>query len=1407
MSRVAAGPRLDPRLWFDLTGRTDLDCWGLAREIFARRGIEVGFALDAADHWDVVSGAVEAGDLILVGQNHVGIALDAREFVHVRTGAAVAVASLTALRRAGGLSGVYRHAGRRPVAETFDPAAPGCVRVVHIARPVDRPHERDVQIVPHYVGMTLGGIAPPGANAVILPTGACTLARASCDLVEPGATVLFVTAPGEPATLVSLAIGVGLSLLSIGLQLLLAPRAKTDAREESSPAFDLSGLRNTASVGVAQPVVYGTRRVAGNLIAAYQQVDANGSASLYLIVLLSRGPVESIGGLTADADDLRGTSIPDTIEIDGNAASNYDCSVSVRLGSSDQEPMPGFSDVVTAYSQTPTLYPSTPFTYETVDDVNGFDLEVTFPTGLVDVTNSGSYANRTVKFYVRHRVLGSSTWTEETWTVTEARASSFVRQFSKRSLTRARYEIQIERYPGDGVISAPWPESAPKFFSQSVLSVVNEVTSDELSYPGRALLGLKIRATDQLAGSIPTVTALVEGRKVWLWDGLSTTSPNFGTAEVFSDNNAWCALDLLLNKEYGIGRSGRMTLDQIDMNSFADWADLCDELVADGRGGTRKRAVCNAIFDSVGSAWQSFLDIARGAWAEPYIAAGKVRLALLADSEPVFLVGGGNSREVTITTLGRSQRPNSVEVQYFNEESNYDADSAKRVDEASIFTDGDPEGSETIGTVGVTAPAQAYRIAAFRRNWHRLVKQRASWVGGPDSLHLLPGDVVALVAPGVFNGAAGRTISQEQPDEIVMDRTFTTTERAIVRIQHPATGVIEERYIGAGAYARGTPANVFDVGGTPQDWDVNPEVGTPYVIEAFDETDRRRMFRIESIEDGPRQDRRFTAIEHDPDVYDDDFGDLEDFTDALPNVRAVPSSVTNLSAIELSACDCDAIAVTFDPVGTWDRAEVWFRVASTVEGGWRFSGWSRGAWTIAPVARGVSYEVAVVAVSASGTRQRFDLAARASCAVRGRLDPPDDPTSILATVTAAGLLHVTIGAPDDDTIAGYEIRYGLLLLASLAPSDWTGACPFVGEADVTARAVSKNGVRSAGTVTATVTYAPPLTLYTQDGDQDSHTSWGGTKTDVAVDASEIVLDGSALEGTYQTADLTTDGGAEEVRIRANTALEPVAMTVEESVFLLDSPRASLVTLNDWYLDGTELDGTAGMTVENSVYSLDSMIAETLTLDGEADNLDDLTPTVEYDVDEGSGFSSTWTEYRAPFQSATLDGVRVRVTMRRPHDRYDPHLVELNVATLKTSSPLQQVTYIYMSSAATAAGSRTVGFINTTASTGRQTVPTGKSFRVLAVTASMDTGATAGTYDVDAILYNVTDTAETVLAAFPDTAANTYASAAAFGDVDVPLATLGAGKAFQIGWKNNAGSPGALSTSARVIAVTGVYVDV
>ena len=103
---------------------------------------------------------------------------------------------------------------------------------------------------------------------------------------------------------------------------------------------------------------------------------------------------------------------------------------------------------------------------------------------------------------------------------------------------------------------------------------------------GRAHVWIKLNYDPEMFKSgLPKIQFVVKGAHVY--DPRSDTT-------AYSNNAALCILDYLTNTRYGLG----CDIDtQIDLPSFEDAADICDELVTLQGGGTEARYTCNGIFE------------------------------------------------------------------------------------------------------------------------------------------------------------------------------------------------------------------------------------------------------------------------------------------------------------------------------------------------------------------------------------------------------------------------------------------------------------------------------------------------------------------------------------------------------------------------------------------------------------------------------------------------------------------------------------------------------------------------------------------------------------------------------------------------------------------------------------------
>lgn len=154
---------------------------------------------------------------------------------------------------------------------------------------------------------------------------------------------------------------------------------------------------------------------------------------------------------------------------------------------------------------------------------------------------------------------------------------------------RGKYKVVVQRITAE-------KESTSQFGADQVDWDAMRLSTDQsFTYPGLALLGLEIKATDQLSNTQPRVTIPVKGRQVPVWEGGNPALPSF-TPE-WSQNPAWCALDLLTNRRYGLG--GYYDEKDIDVTGFKELADYSDGYVY--KGGERLTLADLTQWQNIGS--------------------------------------------------------------------------------------------------------------------------------------------------------------------------------------------------------------------------------------------------------------------------------------------------------------------------------------------------------------------------------------------------------------------------------------------------------------------------------------------------------------------------------------------------------------------------------------------------------------------------------------------------------------------------------------------------------------------------------------------------------------------------------------------------------------------------------------
>ncbi len=449
--------------------------------------------------------------------------------------------------------------------------------------------------------------------------------------------------------------------------------------------------------------------------------------------------------------------------------------------------------------------------------------------------------------------------------------------------------------------------------------------------------------------------------------------------------------------------------------------------------GREPRYTFDAVIDTARGAWEQLLDVLATARAVPVREGKRIRFKYEHPRSAVDIIGQASivPESFVVSYGGRSSRPNSLTVEFHDEDLNYDRVSSL-LDHPSIqgVTTLDKVRTDSIFLFGVTRRSQAMRHAAFLLNTNDLLVREGRFECSVEALAWEVGDVVIVAHDVMPWGDSGRIYETDTSSSIKPGTTVTlaaaTTYELVVR--NSLTGAYESRTVSsaAGTYDLGDAITVSSA------FSFAPQRDDVYVLCVQGE---ERRVQITEITTTPELRRAVTWVEYDADVYDDDW--FED----IDAVAATSSAPFAASSLPLQAQNVTAEeSASRGPGGnyrpslqvSWEHADGAQFVARTevyasLDGGpFEHVATADGNRTSVDVVlpnsvAGQSVVVAVQPVSASGARRSPAACTSAGVTITGRSRAPAAPTSVSATMN--GELCEYVVARDDLSHA-VELRRG-----------------------------------------------------------------------------------------------------------------------------------------------------------------------------------------------------------------------------------------------------------------------------------------------------------------------------------------------------------------------------------------------
>ena len=264
---------------------------------------------------------------------------------------------------------------------------------------------------------------------------------------------------------------------------------------------------------------------------------------------------------------------------------------------------------------------------------------------------------------------------------------------------------------------------------------------------GLAYISLKMKWNQDAFSSLPTITALIKGKKVVAYDGSSVAQ-----TAAHSDNPAWCLLDYLTNERYGKG----IPIANIDIPSFYTASGVCDTDVTAYGATTIDAMDCNAVVDTSRKVLDNVRELTKGARSFLPFSAGKYKMIVeTTGSASITLTEDDIIGGYSLASESKSNKFNRVIVSYVNPDRNYQVDEVQwpEIDD-SAYASADQHATMKAADGGfllegrfdfttITSPYQALELAEVICRRSRDSKGLSLTVGF-DAYDLAIGDIVNI---------------------------------------------------------------------------------------------------------------------------------------------------------------------------------------------------------------------------------------------------------------------------------------------------------------------------------------------------------------------------------------------------------------------------------------------------------------------------------------------------------------------------------------------------------------------------------------------------------------------------------------------------------------------------------------
>lgn len=576
----------------------------------------------------------------------------------------------------------------------------------------------------------------------------------------------------------------------------------------------------------------------------------------YLNVLFSGGygPVDSI-------DDIR---------IGYTPIENFESvQIEKRLGTNDQEPISFFPNTVADQSIDLDCKEGASVIRSTdSDQCNAIELTFTWPGGIYSTNDKGNFTNLTARFTIGIRKTGSrDAWLEQVCAVTAGTNQTVRRSFKFEGLEAARYDVRV------------LPTTMPMTSRQNAMmrwsTLSTYINSGQFVRPNKVLIGLRIKATNQLNGGIPNLNWRQKRMHVLVFNPRTRQYE-----EKSAQNPIWAAYDILHHcrklKNIITGQF-EYVVDGCPADRFSkyfvEWqraADYADEMVDDGSGSTERRFQLDAFFDTKQKRYEAANKAAQVGHAT--IVRHGVNLGIVVDMPGTMKQIFGEGRTTASTVSGsfssRDERARSVQITYNDEQRDFKnteffVRSARYAENKNL-----QDNTANVTLFGVSRRSQAHREALYYLATNERQLQTIQLSADVNALVCEYGDIIGVAHTVPRLGLESGRIVSVDGNKVKLDKEVTLTASDVysIIVQRSADDALVTRDV-----LPVTSDTTTDTITVSQSFGTGDEV-SQYDCYAVGIRDKVvKPFRVVKLEQDKDLKMTITATEYDEKIYEPDY--------------------------------------------------------------------------------------------------------------------------------------------------------------------------------------------------------------------------------------------------------------------------------------------------------------------------------------------------------------------------------------------------------------------------------------------------------------------------------------------------------------------------------------------------------